>query len=141
MLYAFPVTLTSEDGTVIVRFRDLPEAITEGPTRAEALEAAVECLDVALLFRVKDGEAIPEPSAARQDEVAVAPSPAVAAKLALIAAFAESGLARAELARRLGVGETEARRMLDPNHPTKIDRLDKALRVLGRRLVVDVQAA
>ncbi|WP_137389999.1 helix-turn-helix domain-containing protein [Rhodoligotrophos defluvii] len=141
MLYGFPAILTPEEETIIVRFRDLPEAITEGATRAEAMAAAVDCLDVALLFRAREEEPIPEPSPKARGEVVVAPSPAVAAKLILRQAFVESGLSQSELARRIGVGETEVRRMLDPDHATKIDRLDRALRVLGRRLVVDVQAA
>jgi antitoxin HicB len=40
------------------------------------------------------------------------------------------------LAKKLGVRETEIRRMLDPDHGTKLDRLDRAMRALGRRLVV-----
>jgi hypothetical protein len=31
--------------------------------------------------------------------------------------------------------------MLDPRHASRIDRLERALRVLGRRLVVDIQDA
>ena len=31
--------------------------------------------------------------------------------------------------------------MLDPEHPTKIERLDEAIRALGQRLVLTVEAA
>jgi hypothetical protein len=31
--------------------------------------------------------------------------------------------------------------MLDPEHPTKIERLDESIRALGQRLVLTVEAA
>ena len=43
-----------------------------------------------------------------------------------------TGITRVELARRLRIDEKEAPRMLDPHHPTKADRLERALAVLGR---------
>jgi antitoxin HicB len=44
----------------------------------------------------------------------------------------ERGITRVELARRLRIDEKEARRMLDPHHATKAERLEQALAVLGR---------
>ena len=35
----------------------------------------------------------------------------------------------------------EVRRMLDPRHPTKLPRIQEALEVLGKRLIVGVEAA
>src|SRR4051794_4618311 len=133
MQYVYPALLEKHPGTILVAFRDLPEAITEGHNRADAIAQAADCLDAALLFRLKDGEAIPSASRPRQGEILVPASPSVAAKVAFIRAFAEAGLTRVALAARLGVRETEVRRMLDPDHGTKLDRLDTGLRALGRR--------
>ena len=36
------------------------------------------------------------------------------------------------------VNEKEARRMLDPKHPTKVQTLERALAVLGRRAQIEV---
>lgn len=58
-----------------------------------------------------------------------------------IEAFTASGTTRVALARQLGKGETEIRRMLDPYHKTKISTLEAGLRVLGKRLVISVEAA
>ena len=44
----------------------------------------------------------------------------------------ERGITRVELARRLRIDEKEARRMFDPHHATKAERLEQALAVLGR---------
>ncbi len=65
----------------------------------------------------------------------------MAAKLAVLEAFAASGLSKSELARRIGKNEREARRILDPRHPTKLPALTAALRALGKRLVVGVMEA
>jgi antitoxin HicB len=45
----------------------------------------------------------------------------------------EQDVNQSELARRLGVGEQEARRLLDPRHGTKIPALEHALHLLGKR--------
>jgi antitoxin HicB len=141
MQYIYPALLDDRAETIIVSFRDLPEAVTEGRTRGEALAEATDCLDVALLFRMKENNAIPLPSQPEPGEVLVPASPSVAAKVAFARAFSESGVTRVALARRLGLRETEIRRMLDPDHGTKLDRLGDGLRALGRNLVVSDQPA
>jgi antitoxin HicB len=141
MRYVYPARFREHADTVTVSFRDLPEAVTEGRTRQEALVEAIDCLDVALLFRLKENGAIPVPSRAGKGEQLVPASPSVAGKVAFVRAVTESGLTRVALARRLGLRETEIRRMLDPDHMTKLDRLSEGLRALGRQLVIDDQAA
>jgi antitoxin HicB len=42
------------------------------------------------------------------------------------------------LARRLGKAETEAHRILDPDHHTKAPALEEALAIFGKRAVVSV---
>lgn len=136
MRYAYPARLKQHSDSIIVTFRDLPEALTFGNDRDDALSSAVDCLDVALLIRLKRSEGIPLPSKPRRGEVVVPASPQVAAKVAFALAFKDSGLTRVALAKRLGWAESEIRRLLDPNHATKLDRIDVALRALGRRLVI-----
>jgi antitoxin HicB len=50
----------------------------------------------------------------------------------------EQRVTKSELARRMRVHEKEARRMLDPKHPTKVPTLERALAALGRRADVTV---
>lgn len=136
MRYAYPAKFTKSGDAILVTFRDLREANTFGNDREDALGSAVDCLDVALLFRLKDDREIPEPSEPKRGEVVIPASPQVAAKVAFVLAFKASGLSRVALAKRLGWAESEIRRLLDPNHNTKLDRIDIALRALGRRLVI-----
>src|SRR5438093_12406184 len=107
MRYVYPAQLQEHSETITVSFRDFPEAVTEGPTRQEALVEAIDCLDVALLFRLKENCGIPVPSRSGRGESLVPASPSVAGKVAFVRAFTESGLTRVALARRLGLRETE----------------------------------
>ena len=43
---------------------------------------------------------------------------------------------QSELARRLNVRETVVRRMLDPNHETRQEKIQAALEKLGKRVVM-----
>lgn len=45
---------------------------------------------------------------------------------------------KSELAKRMRVHEKEARRMLDPWHPTRVPTLERTLAVLGRRAEIAV---
>ena len=46
-----------------------------------------------------------------------------------------------ELARRLGVHERVIRRMLDPEHATRAEKIQVALAALGKQMTVDVRDA
>ncbi len=138
------IAKVAPDGeSLLVTFPELPEAITGGADKAEAMTNAIDALEVVLLTYAKDGLSLPEPTSKRPgaDEWAIAPSAATSAKLAFITAFAESGLTRVALATQLGKAEGEIRRMLDPYHATKLPTLEAGLRALGKRLVITVEAA
>ncbi len=141
MLYAYPARIKAIPGETVLQFRDLPEGIAGGATREAAIEAAEGVLQAALWFRLKEERKIPSPSPPKRGDVLVPVRAATAAKVAFAAAFHASGLTRLELARRLKLDDKEVRRMLDPEHPTKIERLDEAIRALGQRLVLMVEAA
>lgn len=142
--FDFPVVLTPAaewapgDTGFVVTFPDLPEAITQGEDRADALRKAADCLEEALAGRIRRGDDIPVPSAATP---IVAPGAVIAAKAALHLALREAGLTKVALAARLGWDEKEVRRLLDPRQPSKIQRIDAALAALGRRLVIDLSDA
>ena len=136
MHYAYPVSLEpDDDGGVVVSFPDVPEAHTQGEDREDALEQAEDALVVALGLYVDDGAPLPRPSPADGRPVVAVPA-RVAAKLALYEEVRAAGLTKTGLARRLGIPDTEARRLLDLDHPTKMDRLERVLASFGVELVV-----
>jgi antitoxin HicB len=53
---------------------------------------------------------------------------------AVYLAMREAGISNSEFARRMKLDEKEARRILDPHHPTKLARIEAALSVLGRHI-------
>jgi antitoxin HicB len=132
--YAVKLTRDRESGGFVVTCRDLPEAITQGETAEAALLEAADCLEEAIAARIDDERSIPEPSASRRGERLVSVPPSMALKAAVYLAVREAGISNSELARRMRLDEKEARRILDPHHPTKITRIEAALSVLGRHV-------
>ena len=149
MRYAYPCIVARDDEeerasgreAYTVTFPDVYGANTGGWSWEEALEMAKDCLEVALGMYVKAREDIPTPSAPTEGQVLVSVVPIVAAKLALYAAMREQGVTKAALAARLGLQENAVRQLLDPGHRYDMTSVEKALRAVGRSLVVDDRAA
>ena len=138
--YVYPVSIRKgRDGRYLARFSDVPEAITDGATKAEAYLEAKDALAEALMSRMADKEDIPAPSEPRGRLLPVALDPTVALKVALYDAVREQGLTIADLARLLDVDHKEARRLLDPHHVSKLPRLRQALASTGYEVFVGVR--
>lgn len=141
MEYIFDARLEPDpDGGFIVTFPDIPEAITAGATREEVLANATEALGLALRGIAAFGRNLPK-RRRHPGLVPVAVEAADALKLALVEAFRQSGLTKTEFGRRLGKTETEARRILDPDHATKMATMQAALASLGKSVIVSVRDA
>ena len=137
MLLEYPATLSRQgDDSVLVRFRDVPEALTEAASEAEALAEAADALIAALGGYIELDRPVPLPSAARRGEHMIALPALVTAKLALYIALKEAALTRSELARRMGASENSVRRLLDLDHRSHIEGIENALALLGHRLVI-----
>jgi antitoxin HicB len=126
---------------LIVTFRDVPEVVTEGEGMEEAVLHAREALEFALLTYPQRGLPLPQATPLQKSEIQIAVAPDMAAKLAVLEAFREAGLSKLELARLLHKDEREIRRILDPHHATKLASLSQALKVMGKKLVVTMEAA
>lgn len=142
MRYGYPARIEGEEGDWVVTFRDVPEALTGDGTVEKARALAQDCLIAALGFYTdrKWGRPrpIPRPSRPEPGEEMVDLPPLVAAKLALHEAVRETGLTDVILAERLGVAEPAVRRLLDLDHRSHIGEVERALALLGKRLVVEV---
>jgi antitoxin HicB len=138
MCYAYPYVMEPQpEGGWTVTFPDVPEAITQGDTVEEVEAMAEDALVAALSFYIDEGQPLPHPSAANNAPVAVVP-PLVAANLALHDAMLASGVSNVVLGRRLGLEDKAVRRLRDPLHRSHIGQIEAALRLLGRRLDVQV---
>ena len=130
-----------DSDVLVVSFRDVPQAITQGDDLADTRWQAADCLAEAAAAYLVMGRDLPPPTRARRGEILVPLDAVIAAKTALASALRESGLTKAAFARRLGVDVKEVRRMLDPRHATKIPALARALAALDKQIVIEVHDA
>ncbi len=127
------------DGGFVVTFRDLPEAITQGDTLEQGLAEAEDALDEAIANRIKINAEIPAPTPPRPGEHVIFVPASTATKAAFYNSIRRLKMSKVELAATLGVDEREVRRLLDPYHPSKLNRIEELMRLLGTRIVVHLQ--
>ncbi len=120
---------TAPEGGFVVTFRDIPEAITQGDTEAEALEMAEDVLRSSMDFYFEDRRPVPMPSSALDGERLVG----LPAKVLLLNEMLLQKVSPSELARRLGTRPQDVQRITDLGHATKIDTLERAMLALGKR--------
>jgi len=137
--YAVSLAAAEEGGFVVV-CRDLPQLVTQGDDMAHALAEAADAMDEVFAAYMLGGLRFPQPSKARKGEHLVSPPAGTTAKAALYVAMSEAGITKVQLAKRLGVDEKEVRRLLDPHYGSKLPRIAQAISVLGRRLVIGLEA-
>ena len=136
--FTFPAILVPEEGGgFVVSFPDFPEALTSGGDLEEALALAEDCLAEAVAGRIDDGEEIPVPSESGADHSIVLPAH-IALKASLYLTMREARVNKIALAKMMDVDEKEVRRMLDPHHGTRLQTMERALKVLGKRIHVQV---
>ena len=137
-MFDYPVSLTPDDGTVLVTFADVPEAITFGMDEDEALLNAIDALETGLSFYVDARKALPAASPPAAGQKTVRPSALECAKLGVYKAMTDQGIKKAELARRLGWHMPQVDRLFDLRHASKLDQIEAAAKVLGKHVHVQV---
>jgi antitoxin HicB len=138
----YPLKLTpDENGTIIAQAVDVPGALTVGKDEPDAIVQAGDALTTLFAYLIAGGEPIPPPSRPKRGQPCAALPPLVAAKLAIYEAMRAAGLTQASLAERLGCDPRQVRRLLDLDHRSRLDQLEAALAVLGKRLVIEVRDA
>jgi len=133
----YPANLRKDGKYLTVSFPDIPEAHTFGLNRAHALEMAAEALALSMEFYFEDNRPVPMPSAPKRGQPVVELPASVAAKVLLLNEMLRQKVRPIDLARRLGTTKQEVSRLTDLKHATKIDRIDTALRALGKKLILD----
>ena len=138
-MFDYPVNLDPQpDGGFVVTFPDIPEALTQGEDREEALLYAVDALETALSFYVDSRRRLPVPSKAKRGQSVVHPSALESAKLAIYCEMVEQGIKKSDLARLLGWHLPQVDRLLNLNHATRMEHLESAARILGKEIRLSV---
>ena len=132
----YPAVITPDGDGWLVTFPDIPEALSAGSTWDEAVDMAHDALVTALEFYSADKREIPSPSRPKKGQVQVELPASVAAKVLLLNEMVKQKVRPSELARRLGTTAQEVNRLTQLKHATKIDGIDQALSVLGKRLQI-----
>ena len=139
-MHQYPVRLKPDtNGTLLVMFPDVPEAITFGETRADALIRAAEALEAALSLYMDARRDLPRPKATASRKAITVTLPALTeAKLALYELMRSDGVLKAELARRLHCRKSQVDRLLDLNHNSRLDQLEAAFHALSKRMLITI---
>ncbi len=136
---SYRVTLEDDEGTVLVKSPDFPELITFGEDRSDALAYAIGAFSEAIGARIAHHEPIPEPSRGKASDPRVTLPSNIALKARLYQSLLDSGIKKAELARRLNLHRQEIDRLFDINHVTNINKIEAAFAVLGKSLRFEVE--
>ncbi|MFK3741422.1 type II toxin-antitoxin system HicB family antitoxin [Massilia sp. TN1-12] len=135
----YPATFEpTKAGGYVVTFRDIPEAITQGDTEAEALDMAADALLTAMDFYFEDRRPVPMPSAAAKGERLIDLPLSASAKVLLLNEMLAQKIRPVDLARLMGIKPQEVNRIVDLEHATKIDTLAAAFKAVGRELDLSV---
>lgn len=135
----YPVKIVDDEGTFLVTFPDVPDAITYGETKAEAKIRAVDALEVMMMAYMDDKQEIPMPSTKGKDFIVL---PALTtAKVLLYNAMLHARVSKSQLAKKIGCHAPQIERILDLNHASKVDQIERALAALGLCLSVGIEKA
>jgi antitoxin HicB len=129
-------------GGYVVTFPDFGYGVTQGETDAEAMEMAQDLLMLTIGDYIREYKPLPTPRRHHGSRFRSVALPALqAAKVDLYGAFLESGLKKAELARRIGIPKTHIERLFSLRHHSRLNRIEAAFAVLGKRLHVEARNA
>ena len=132
-------TFENDEGTVLVRFPDVPGAITYGVDDKDAKVRARDALATALEMYVESRKPLPPVKFSGGHPITL--RGLESAKIALHEAMREKRVTKAMLTKRLGVHPPQVDRLLDFRHSSRLDAIEDALEAVGKRLLVDVEAA
>lgn len=138
--FAYPARIAkTKAGVFEVRFLDLKEAFTEGDTFEEATENASEVLSGVMLTRIAHDMEIPHARKAvkGKDIHYILPDAKTQSALVIRAAF--KGRNMAQVARELETSWPAVNRLRDPGHWPTLKLLDRALKAVGKELVITIR--
>jgi antitoxin HicB len=129
-------------GGFVVTFPDFGYGVTQGETSEEAMQMAQDLLMLTISDFIHERRPLPAPKRRRGTKFRPVLLPALqAAKVDLYRAFLESGLTKAEFARRIGIPKTHIDRLFSLRHQSRLDQLEAAFTALGKRLHVEARNA
>ncbi len=136
-MWDFPVELSPDEEGFVVTFPDVPEAITQGDNRSEALLYAREALETALAMYIEEQRDLPIPSPAN-GRPTVSPNALECAKLGIYATMRAQNVHKAELAQRLRWHIPQVDQLLDLGRTSLFEQIEQAAASLGKRVELHI---
>lgn len=118
----------------VVKFRDIPEALTQGDDEVEAMAMAEDVLISSIEFYLENKRQVPAPSKAQSGERLVSLPANVSAKVLLLNEMIAQNVGPSELARRMGTIPQNVNRLIDVRHTSKLESIEQAVGALGKHL-------
>ncbi|EKG29642.1 MULTISPECIES: type II toxin-antitoxin system HicB family antitoxin [Pseudomonas syringae group] len=140
-MYQYPLELHQEPTGIWLSCPDIPEMNASGDTLDEALAEALNGMESAFSLYVDQRRKIPQASLPSGDELVMHLPALTVAKIMLWNSMLDNGVSRAELARRLSCTRQVVDRLVDFLHTSKIEQVERALAVLGRRITLSIEQA
>ena len=137
-MISYRVKLQDDEGTVLVTSPDFPEVITFGETRDEALKYAVGAFREIIAGYMHYKKPIPKPSKIRAKDDFITLPLQTELKIRMYESMRDSGMKKAELARKMKLHRQEIERLLDFEQSTNLARLELAFAALGKRIHIEV---
>ena len=141
MKYVYPCNIVLDEEAdreaYVVTFPDVYGASTGGWSWEEALENAEDALVAALGAYYRQQEDIPLPSPIADGQVPIPLPPIAAVKVALNIAMIRQGTTQGELAEKMGLTTSAVQKLCNPDAYSHLSTIERALRLLGRNLVVE----
>jgi len=132
----------AEEGGFVITFPDVDEAITQGDDEREGLDMAQDALITMFAHLIREGKPINPPRCPKGRKIRMIDLPVmVSVKTALYIAFRESGMTKAELARKLDIPRANVDRLFDFRHQSRMDQMEAAFRAVGKELTIGVRDA
>lgn len=137
---AYPVRfISSDEGGYTVVVSGIEGAISEGSTKKEAEQAAIDVIADMANFYLDEKRPIPPAPSPKDDEELVMIPMTVALKIVLRNEMLRQKINKSELARRMGMSSQLLGQTIDLTRTrTSIDTLSCAFEAIGKRLSVNV---
>jgi len=130
------------EGGYLITFPDFGWGVSQGDGEEDSRVMAAALLQTMIQKHIRDGAPLPSASRLRGRKYRAIRLPAMQdAKAELYAQFRASGLRKIDLANGMGIPKTVVDRLFDLDHHTRMNQLEAAFKVLGKRIGIVVENA
>lgn len=141
-MFSYPAkfTVDRKAGGFVISFPDVPEAVTQAESVDEGVAMATDCLEMVLAEYIRLGRPIPAPSTPKRGQCSIRLPFFAALKVDLYNTWLQSGVKKAELARRLRMPRANIDRLFNLKHFSRPGQIEAAFAALGKRVDIQVRS-